>query len=40
MGLQIQDDRQMKALTDLSQDQFNHLLSFFSVIYKTTQQSV
>ena len=24
MGLQIRDDRQMKALTDLSQDQFDH----------------
>jgi hypothetical protein len=30
MGLQIRDDRQMKALTGLSQDQFDHLLPFFS----------
>src|SRR6266446_10215211 len=38
MGLQIRDDRQMKALTGLSQDQFDHLLPFFSTIYETTQQ--
>jgi hypothetical protein len=38
MGLQIRDDRQMKALTGLSQAQFDHLLSFFSAIYETTQQ--
>ena len=38
MGLQIRDDRQMKALTGLSQDQFDHLLSFFGAIYETTQQ--
>ncbi len=29
MGLLIRDDRQMKALTGLSQDQFDHLLSGF-----------
>jgi hypothetical protein len=38
MGLQIRDDRQRKALTGLSQDQFDHLLPFFSTIYETTQQ--
>jgi hypothetical protein len=37
MGLQIRDDRQMKALTGLSQDQFDHLLPFFRAIYETTQ---
>ena len=38
MGLQIRDDRQMKALTGLSQAQFNHLLPNFSDIYQTMQQ--
>jgi hypothetical protein len=38
MGLQIRDDRQMKALTCLSQDQFDHLLSVFSTIYDSTRQ--
>src|SRR5262249_25769761 len=38
MGLQIRDDRQMKALTGLSQDQFDHLLSVFSAIYDSTRQ--
>ena len=38
MGLQIRDERQMKALTGLSQDQFDHLLPFFSAIYEATQQ--
>jgi len=38
MGLQIRDDRQMKALTGLSQDQFDHLLPVFSDIYRATQQ--
>ena len=38
MGLQIRDDRQMKALTGLSQDQFDHLLPFLSALYETTQQ--
>src|ERR1700716_1142023 len=38
MGLQIRDDRQMKALTGLSQAQFDHLLSVFSDVYRTTQQ--
>jgi hypothetical protein len=38
MGLQIRDERQMKALTGLSQAQFNHLLPVFSDIYQATQQ--
>jgi hypothetical protein len=38
MGLQIRDDRQMKALTGLSQDQFHHLLPVFNDIYQATQQ--
>lgn len=38
MGLQIRDDRQMKALTGLSQDQCNHLLPVFSDISQATQQ--
>jgi hypothetical protein len=38
MGLPIRDDRQMKALTGLSQDQFHHLLPVFSDIYQATQQ--
>jgi hypothetical protein len=38
MGLQIRDDRQMKALTGLSQAPFDHLLSVFSDLYQTTQQ--
>ena len=37
MGLQIRDERQMKALTGLSQDQFDHLLPCFSAIYESTQ---
>src|SRR5881409_3335357 len=38
MGLLIRDDRQMKALTGLSQAQFDHLLPCFSDIYEATQQ--
>jgi hypothetical protein len=38
MGRQIRDERQMKALTGLSQAQFNHLLPVFSDIYQATQQ--
>jgi hypothetical protein len=38
MGLQIRDDRQMKALTGLSQEQFDYLLPFFRTIYESTQQ--
>src|SRR5712664_4748751 len=38
MGMLIRDDRQMKALTGLSQDQFDHLLPVFSDIYRATQQ--
>src|SRR6266446_10138513 len=38
MGLHIRDDRQRKALTGLSQAQFDHLLPVFSDIYRATQQ--
>jgi hypothetical protein len=38
MGMQIRDERQMKALTGLSQAQFDRLLPVFSDIYQTTQQ--
>ena len=38
MGLLIRDDRQMKALTGLSQAQFNSLLPAFSDIYQAAQQ--
>jgi hypothetical protein len=38
MGLQIRDDRPMKALTGLSQAQFDHLLPVFSEIYRVTPQ--
>src|SRR4030095_5812107 len=38
MGLHIRDERQMKALTGLSQDQCDPLLLFFSAIYATMQQ--
>jgi len=38
MGLQIRDDRQMKALTGLSQAQFDYLLSVFSDMYQGSQQ--
>jgi Helix-turn-helix of DDE superfamily endonuclease len=38
MGLHIRDDRQMKALTGLSQAQFDHLLLAFSELYRATQQ--
>src|SRR6516165_4765129 len=38
MGLQIRDERQMKALTGLSQTQFDSLLPVFSDIYRATQQ--
>ena len=38
MGLQSRDERQMKALTGLSQAQFDYLLSVFSDIYQATQQ--
>ena len=38
MGLLIRDDRQMKALTGLSQPQFDHLLPVFSAIYQAAQQ--
>jgi hypothetical protein len=38
MGLQIRDERQMKALTGLSQAQFDSLLPVFSDLYRATQQ--
>ena len=38
MGLQIRDERQMKALTGLSRAQFNHLLPVFNDLYQATQQ--
>jgi DDE superfamily endonuclease len=38
MEMHIRDERQMKALTGLSQAQFNHLLPVFSDIYQATQQ--
>ena len=38
MGLHIRDERQMKALTGLSQAQFDSLLPVFSDIYRATQQ--
>ena len=38
MGLLIRDNRQMKALTGLSQDQFDDLLPVFSHIYRAAQQ--
>ena len=38
MGLQIRDERQMKALTGLSQAQFDSLLPVFSDIYRAAQQ--
>ena len=38
MGLRIRDDRQMKALTGLSQAQFDHLLPVFTDLYQAAQQ--
>ena len=38
MGLQIRDERQMKALTGLSQAHFDSLLPVFSDIYRAAQQ--
>jgi hypothetical protein len=38
MGFQVRDDRQMKALTGLSQTQFDSLLPVFSDLYQATQQ--
>jgi len=37
MGLQIRDDRQMKALTGVSQAQFDFLLPVFSHVYEEAQ---
>jgi hypothetical protein len=39
MGLQIRDDRQMKALTGLSQAQCDPLLSVFRDLYQATQHN-
>ncbi len=38
MGLMIRDDRQMKALTGVSQAQFDFLLPVFSHVYQETKQ--
>lgn len=38
MGLLIRDDRQMKALTGLSQAQFDHLLPVFTDVYQAARQ--
>jgi hypothetical protein len=38
MGLQIRDERQLKALTGLSQAQVDHLLPVFSEVYTEQQQ--
>jgi len=38
MGIHGRDERQMKALTGLSQGQFDHLLPVFSDIYGATPQ--
>ena len=38
MGMQIRDERQMKALTGLSQAQFDHLLPVFNDLYQAAQQ--
>src|SRR5438128_11030572 len=37
MEIHIRDDRQMKAVTGLSQAQFDYLLPVFSDIYQATQ---
>ena len=38
MGLRIRDERQMKALTGLSQAQCDHLLPVFNDMYQAAQQ--
>lgn len=38
MELQVRDERQLKALTGLSQTQFDHLVPVFSTIYTEKQQ--
>jgi len=40
MGLQIRDERQMKALTGLSQAQFDSLLPVFSDMYQRSRQHI
>jgi len=37
MGVQIRDERQLKALTGLSQAQVDHLLPVFSEVYMENQ---
>ena len=39
MGMQIRDDRQMKAVTGLSQAQFDHLLPVFNDISQAAHQN-
>jgi len=38
MGLLIRDDRQMKAVTGLSQAQFDHVLPVCTDLYQAAQQ--
>jgi len=38
MGMHIRDERQMQALTGLSQAQFDHLLLAFHALYQGSQQ--
>jgi hypothetical protein len=38
VGIQIRDDRQMKALTGLTRAQFDSLLPVFRDLYQATQQ--
>lgn len=40
MGLTIRNERQLRAVTGLSQDQFDYLLSCFSDVYLTRQQQI
>lgn len=39
MNLEIRDERQLRALTGLSQAQFDHLLVSFSAVYQTQRQA-
>ena len=38
MVIEIRDDRHMRSLTGLSQDQFNQLLPTFTEVYQEVQQ--
>ena len=38
MGIVIRDERQLQALTGLSQTQFDHVLPIFSEVYTHQQQ--